>query len=131
MKRLQALDRAYHTLDIKLANGTERTFKIPSELTVGELERILEAESKIEKLSAEQVTDSGSAQLREYWGHIFAQLEVIFRHYQPEIDAEFLRDNLLPADSMRILAFFIQNRYIANPEAEQGSDAKKKLELTQ
>lgn len=120
--RLEIQDRGYHTLDIFL-NGKTTTFKIPKELNVSEVERLLEAQIKIDKILTEQVIDGGSAQLRLYWGLIFSQLEIIFRHYQPEIEAEYLKEHLPPQDAIKILGFFSENRYV---EKEAG-DVKKKL----
>lgn len=123
--KLEVLDRGFHTLDITMADGKLKQFKIPSELTVGEIERLLETQAKMEKLADEQVTDGGSAQLRLYWGYIFNQLEIIFKHYNPEITVEYLRDNILPTDAMRILGFFSENRFIE--KESEDSFAKKKL----
>lgn len=127
MKTLEVAERGYHVIDIAMEKGIVKTFKIPSELTVSEVERLLESQSKIEKLHSEQVVDNGTAQLRLYWEHIYAQLEIIFKHYQPEIDADYLKLNLLPSDAIRILAFFAENRYIDKPNSEDS--AKKKVSL--
>jgi hypothetical protein len=123
--KLEVLDRAYHTLDIAMEKGIVKQFKIPAELTVSEIERLLEAQIKIDKLADEQVSDTGTAQLRLYWSYIYAQLEIIFRHFHPEVDADYLKLNLLPTDAIRILAFFSENRYIEKPVEE--TDSKKKL----
>lgn len=122
--------RPYHVLEIAMEKGIKKTFKIPSELTIGEVERLLETQSKLDKLQDEQATDGGTAQLRLYWGYIYAQLEIIFRHYQPEVDADYLRENLLPKDAIAILNFFAENRYIDKEEnSDDKSEVKKKSSL--
>lgn len=119
-------DRGFHTIDIAMEKGELKQFKIPVELRVYEIERLLEAQHKLEKLEKESVIEDGTKQLRIYWGYIYAQLEVIFKHFHPEIEAEYLKLNLLPADAIKILAFFAQNRYIEK-EVNLSDDTKKKL----
>ena len=117
-------DRGFHTLDIVMDKGELKQFKIPVELRVHEIERLLEAQHKLEKLEQESVSEDGTKQIRLYWGYIYAQLEVIFKHFHPEIDKDYLKLYLLPADAIKILAFFAQNRYI---EKEVLANTKKKL----
>ncbi len=119
--------RPYHEIEMVMEKGIKQTFKIPSELTIGEVERLLETQSKLDKLVNEQVSEEGSAQLRLYWGLVYTQLEVIFRHFQPDITAEYLKLNMLPTDAMKILNFFAENRYIAKETEVEDTDSKKKL----
>lgn len=109
-----------------MEQGVKKTFKIPSELTIGEVERLLETQSKLDVLQDEQVTSGGSAQLRLYWGYVYSQLEVIFQHYQPEVTAEYLQLNLLPRDAIAILNFFADNRYIEKLDNSVESTENKK-----
>ena len=122
MSKLQLnVPRGFHTIEIAMEKGVLKTYKIPSELTVGEVERLLELQTRIEEVHNEPTHDGGAAQLRIYWGLIYAQLEIIFKHYHEEVDAEYLKLNLLPKDALYILQFFADNRFI-----DKG-DGKKKL----
>lgn len=126
MKNLEYQDRGYNTVTIGLAKiGGDRTFKIPVELKVVEIERLLELQTQLDKLHAEQVVNDGSAQLRMYWGYIYLQLEIIFKHYQEDVDVDYLKDNLMPTDAIRILNFFAENRFIEKPANTESS--KKKI----
>lgn len=119
--KLQIQERTFHTIEI-IVEAKPRVFKIPSELSVSEIERLLEYQIKLEALQEEPVKDTGSSQVRLYWQYVFCQLEVIFRHYHPELTREYLQDNIMPQDALRILGFFADNRYV---EKSTESDKKK------
>lgn len=118
-------DRGYHQIDILVRTGELKQFKIPVELRVHEVERLLEAQHKLQTLHDQSLKGDGTDQLRMYWGYIYSQLEVIFKHYHPEIDISYLKDNIMQTDAVKILSFFAENRYI---EKEEQDTSKKKLD---
>ena len=118
---------------IKLSDG--KSYKIPNEYTVEEAERILELRSQQEALESEQVDDSKKEmQLKRFWSLIFDQLEVIFQHYQSDVDAAYLRKHVTQNEALEMLGFFEKYRHAAlakmRKEASddtQSEESKKKL----
>lgn len=126
MGSLSLSDRGHHTITLTVADGSERTFKIPTDLSVSEVERLLELQVKIESdLTALDASteDVETRKARLFWAYIRAQLVVILRHYQPDIEDDFISVNIMQGDMLRILSFFNQNRYVYIPS---GDDLKKK-----
>lgn len=102
---------------IKLGDGKE--YKLPAEFTVEEVERILEIREETEAVEAEEVIDDGKAQRERHAGLLFSQLEIMFQHYQPDIDSKRLRKILTLNEAMEILGFFSKYRHIAIKELRQ------------
>jgi len=120
-------DRGWHTVEVRERWGKKVIFKIPYELTVEEIETLLEYNKKIEHLSRATVEskdfDAQAEKMREFWNYLFAQCTVIFRHYQPDVTEEYLRKHLPESVAVEITGFFENNRYY---KAEQNAQVSKK-----
>ena len=118
--------------EIKLSDGI--TYKIPNEYTVEEVERLLELQMKREKIeNAEVVQEKQEEQIKHFHESVFAQLEVIFQHYQPEMTTEVLKKKITINEALEMVGFFEKHRLSAMPELlrevseESSDDVKKKL----
>ena len=117
---------------IKLSDGKE--YKIPAEYTVEEVERLLELKIKQEEIEALPVEKGKKKeQLATFWANIFSQLEIIFQHYQPDIDESYLRKHVTHNEALEMIGFFQKYRtlaieQIALDRAKEKSDPKKKTE---
>ncbi len=122
--------RKSHTVD--LADG--KTYQLPAEFTVEEAERILEIREEIEAKEKEKVEGDGAAQRAAHAALIFAQLEVMFRHHQPDMTAEYLRKQITHTEALDIIGFFRRHRHLAIKGLDDGAvvntDSKKKSKLT-
>lgn len=123
MKELHLIDRGYNSIYLLVA-GEKTEFKIPKELTVKEVEEILELQSKLEQLSQEEVTDK-EKQIIVFWDNVFSLLLILFRHYQKQITEDFLRTHLSSKDALDIIGFFEENRYLKSKESDT---SKKKFQ---
>jgi len=122
--------RKYST--VKLGDGSE--YKLPNEYTVEEVERVLELHEEIEALEQQEVVGDGKAQRERHTALIFAQLEVMFGHYQPDITAEQLQKVITHNEALEIVGFFRKYRHTAFKElrdetAAQKAESKKKVKL--
>lgn len=108
-------DREPNTVQIRERFGRTVTYKIPTELTVEELERLLEINIQIEKLAKQKVEntdyDAQAEAIKRYWDHLFAQCTIIFRHYHPEVTTEYLKKHLTQQIAWDIVNFFDINRW--------------------
>lgn len=97
-----------------------------------EVERLLELNVKIERLSRHKVDDEDynaqTASLHEFWDYLFAQCTVIFRHYHPEVTQEYLRKHLSDTVALEITGFFENNR--AYQAQQSAGVAKKKSKVS-
>jgi hypothetical protein len=122
-------NRGWHTVEIRERWGRRKIYKIPHELTVEELERLLELNTKIERLSLEQVDDADfdaqEAGVKRFWNYLFAQVTIIFQHFHPDVTEEYLRKHLSDAVALEITNFFDNNRYYKS-EAN-ATESKKKV----
>lgn len=115
---------------VKLSDSKE--YKIPNEYTVEQVERLLELKTKEEEISNTLTGDTEkekAIQLDLFWGNIFAQLEIIFQSYHPEITAEYLKRFISHNEALEVVGFFQKYRALAMDtiQAEEELDAKKKL----
>jgi len=119
---------------VKLEDG--KTYKIPNEFTVEELERLYEKRQAFEAIKSEPVDDDKvEEQTERLYQAAFAQLEIVFQHYQPDITADELRQLLTPSEALEILGFFDEYRHATvseyqdndNDTDEGGSGVKKNL----
>lgn len=118
--------RKYST--VTLGDGAE--YKLPNEYTVEEVERILELQEEIEALENQQVEGDGKAQRERHNALIFAQLEIMFQHHQPDMDASQLQKVITHNEALEIIGFFRKYRHLALKEmreetAEQAGSKKK------
>lgn len=107
---------------VKLADGKE--YKIPNELTVEEVERLLERQIAVESVAQQKVDGDGNQQLRQFWDLVFQEIEILFQHFHPKTTADELRKILTYKQALDIIGFYKSNRYgFGN---EKSSDGKKK-----
>lgn len=122
-------ERKYST--IKLAD--DKDYKIPNEYTVEEVERLLELRAEQEALETEVVDEEkAQAEVDMFWKVVFSQLEIIFRHYQPEITQKHLKKLITHNEALEILGFFRKYRHLAlleieNETANKKAESKKKV----
>lgn len=112
---------------IKLNDGIE--YKIPSEYTVEEAERLLELRSEFEVLEKTPTPEDNSERkqkLDKFWEIVFAQTEIIFQHYNPDINVKYLKKHLTHNEALEIVDFFQKYRKLRFNSDEQ-SESKKKL----
>jgi hypothetical protein len=107
---------------IKLGDGKE--YKVPTEYTVEEIERLLELRVAQQKKQKEEVDEEmKEAQLYNFWKIIFEQIEIIFQRFQPELKAEDLKKIITQNEALEILGFFQEYR---NLSTVNSVDTKKK-----
>lgn len=126
---------------ITLADGKE--YKIPNEYTVEEVERLLELRVEIEALESRDAEDAtlnrDNVHFKAYLDLVFAQLTIIFQHYQPEVTTEYLKSVVTQNEALEMLGFFQKYRHIALREItadkeqaqSQETEVKKKLAKTE
>jgi len=126
MQTLDLYKTRKHTI-IKLGDGKD--YKIPNEFLVEEVERLLELKKIQEKLENETVEEEKQeVQIKVFWNNIFAQLEIIFQHFQPEITEEYLKKHVTHNQALEMLGFFQKYRLLAMQEDQaEESETKKKL----
>src|SRR5690606_5942726 len=103
--------------------------KIPNEFTVVEWERLLELREEQEAIEKEDVVDS-KEQIARLYQTIYNQIEVLFKHYQPDITIEYLKKIITNNEALEMLGFFQKYKHIAIKERKketQREEAKKKL----
>lgn len=120
--------------EVKLADG--KTYKIPNEFTVEEVERVLELQVEREALekkeAAEGEVSSDNPDFKRYMDLVFAQIEILYQHYQPEVTAEYLKSAMTQNEALEALGFFQKYRhiavrdYLANKN-DQSAEPKKKV----
>lgn len=106
---------------------TVKTYKIPSEFTVEEVERLLEIELlrlKIEKTPASKDKSEQDKQVEKFWQVTFDELEMLFQHFQPDMTAQDLRESLTYDDALELIGFYHKYRMQGAPVQTGG---KKKL----
>jgi hypothetical protein len=114
--------------------GKKKSFKIPSELTVEESERLLESEIKIKMMVNEKVSDDAEKKLEIYFGTLIDYMLVLLQHYQPEITADKIKKMMSRSDLEKVFEFFKQQRYIHIMGYDEPADqdgAKKKIVTTE
>lgn len=121
--------------EVKLADG--KTYKIPNEFTVDEVERVLELQIERDALEKQEAKDGAvtpeNAEFKHYMDLVFMQLEVLFQHHQPEVTAEFLKSAMTQNEALEALGFFQKYRhiavrdYLANKNQPADADSKKKV----
>lgn len=119
-------------IDLK---GKKTTFKIPTELTVEESERLIESEILIEALSKQETSEDKKevkAQVNEYIHSLLEYILVLLQHYQPETTMESLKSMVTAPEAIRIFEFFKKQRFLhllgLDEPAEDDGKAKKKTE---
>lgn len=119
-------------LTVTLANG--KSYLIPQEYTVEEVERLLELkaqEANIKNTSVEEGTSQADENITRFWDNVFNQLEVIFQSLQPEIDIAYIKKNVTHKEALEIIGFFNEYRSLTaqNEDQLEEVDVKKKLKI--
>lgn len=121
-------------MEIRERFGKTRILKIPYELSVEEVERLLEINVQIDKLAEQKIDDEDfnaqTESLKTFWSFLFAQCTIIFRHYQPEVTEEYLRKHLSDTVALEITGFFENNRTYKTQKTRFTAEAKKKSNLS-
>ncbi len=122
--------RKHHT--VKLSDGIE--YKIPTEYTVEEVERLLELRAqgdKIKKIEVEEGTPEAEANVVKFWSNVFNQIEIVFQSLQPEIDNKYLLKHVTHKEALEIVGFFDEYRVLTAQKLEdqlvEQAEGKKKL----
>lgn len=108
----------------------DKVFKIPTEYTVEEVERLLELDTKRKSVQNE-VVENQEEQLKTFWELVFNQLEIIFQHYQPEMIVDDLRVIVSHNEALGILGFFdeYRNKLKEQSESKETTEDNKKKTL--
>jgi len=124
-------DRRPYTVILEVKGG-KKTFKIPTELTVEESERLLEAEIRISALSKEEVEAGKEAerQLDVYFALLKEYILILLQHYQPKLEMDDLNKMLSRAEIVKIFEFFKKQRFLKllGLDGAEEDDVKKKTE---
>lgn len=114
----------------------DKEFKLPAEYLVEEVERIYETMAQREALERVPVAaeeENQKKQLDAFWSLVYIQLEIMFQHFQPDMNIEEIKKLISPQEALDILGFFEKYRLIhadktqaENPEQKKNSN---KVEL--
>lgn len=134
MADLVLKERGSYEIEIKERKRgivNSKTLRVPFELTVIEVKRILEINAKVERMAKATIDDEDfDATLRkmeEYWGYMFSQATIILQHFQPEITTEYLQKNMTQSEVLELTNFFEVNRsYQVEKQQSTRGTAKKK-----
>ena len=84
-------------------------YRIPVEVTAGELERILEIQNRKDELYTTKVklnSDEAVKLEREFCHALYAQLEILFKHYDRTVTVDFLVDHVTKEQAVEIIEVF-------------------------
>lgn len=127
-------ERRPYTVILEVKGG-KKTFKIPTELTVEESERMLEAEIRVNALAKQEVEEETSEEvLDRYFNNLLEYILVLLEHYQPDLTMEKLKKMLTRAEVVRIFEFFKKQRFLTLlglDGSTQEAEPKKKTETAE
>lgn len=110
--------------------GGKQSFKIPTELTVEESERLLETEIRISKISNEEQSNKkeDKEKVQKYFDSLLEYILILLEHYQPEITMAKLKKLVTNVEALKIFEFFKKQRYlhILGLDATEDEGVKKK-----
>lgn len=133
MAELLYKERGFHTVEIKERWGKVKLLRVPFELSIEEVERLLELNDRIDSNLKVTVDDEDyvaiATQMNKIHSLLLNQCLIIFQHYQPEITIEYLKKNLTETDARNITGFFETNRYFK--QLNGNAQSKKKSKVTQ
>ena len=107
-------DRQPYIVNLEL-KGKKKPFKIPSELTIQESERLMEAEMQIAELSKQEVENKkdGEEKVDQYFSIVYQYLLILFSKYQPEIETiEDIKKMMTQQDAIKVIEFFKKKRFL-------------------
>jgi len=102
-------------LDVK---GEKKEFRLPTDYTEEEVERLLELGEKLE----------GSDDLMTKRALLFAQVHILFARYQPDMTLEQVKAMLTWDDALKVINFISQHTAAltkSGPEGEAGGKKKQ------
>lgn len=120
--------RQPHIIYLEVDNQ-KQAFKLPTQYTVEEAERILEMQAEIDDIKQEVAAESEIEQLKQinrFWERVYMQALVLFNHYQPDITLDWLQANVSKENALEIIAFFTE-QHVKNIEEDAAQTGKKKL----
>lgn len=120
--QINITEREYHDFILPTANGEKLKLKVPSELRVAELEKILELQLEASKLVKEDY-DPNSKQVLEYFDDIFSILTILFSYNN--LSKEWLKKNLTIQQAVQITNSFEEIRTFKSPQ-EVGEKKKSR-----
>lgn len=93
--------------------GGKKEFKLPTEFTVEESERLLEMEIRVSKIVQEEVKNKTEEKekLDVFFNNILEYILMLLQHYQPEIEMAELKKIVSRAEAVRIFEFFKRQRF--------------------
>jgi len=110
----------------------KKVYKIPSEYTVEEVERLLELQEEQKKLEGNEIIESiKDLQVESFYKNIFNQLEIIFQHYQPKVTVQYLKKIITHSEALEMVGFFnkYRNLILNQPESTNEVESKKKSKV--
>jgi len=124
-------ERGFHKVEVKEREGGIRTFLVPFELIVEDLERLLERQIKIEEILEEEVDileepETAIDKIRLVHNLLLEQLLILFERHN-EVTLDWLRKNISLEEAQRILQFFENERFYKG----EGGTAQKKTKLSE
>lgn len=122
-------DRKPYTVIMEVKGG-KKEFKIPTELTVEESERLLEREIVVKEMMKEEVEEKNEKQkINQLLDNVFEYILILLQRYNPEMEKEHLKKMLSYAEAIRIFEFFKQQRFVhlLGLDGSDNDGAKKKL----
>jgi hypothetical protein len=123
-------DRTPYNVVLEVKGG-KKTFKIPTELTVEETERLLEAELKISAIVKQEVEDKKDEKEKvdQYFSFLLEYILLLLQHYQKNLTMTDLRKMISRAEAIRIFEFFKKQRFLhllgLDGSADNGGSKKK------
>lgn len=108
--------REPHIIELAV-NGEKKQFKIPTDYTEEDVERLLELEAQLSKATDFQQRTS----------LIFGHVQVLFRRYQPEMTVDELKKILGVTEAVKIINFFAEHTFTSKRDdsGEVPETAKK------
>ena len=94
--------------------GGKKTYKIPTELTIEETERILEVELRINATAKEEIENKKDEKIKldRYFSFLLEYILILLQHYQHEITLDDLKKTISRAEAIRIFEFFKKQRFL-------------------
>jgi hypothetical protein len=115
MAKLPYKERGFHEVEIKERWGKIKTLRVPFELTLEEVERLLELNERLEETLKITVDDENHVEVTKGLDRVHKlllnQCLIILQHYQPDITYDYLKKHLTETDARELSGFFENNRY--------------------
>jgi hypothetical protein len=106
--------REPHVVELEVS-GEKKEFKLPTDFTEEEIERILELEKKVED----------SKDLKSRRSIVFCQIQILLNRYQPELTLEQVKKMLTWDDALKIINFVSEHTFAVASKDNQAESKKK------